>query len=400
MSVDLADPKNFQDAVPHAEFERLRNEAPVHWTPTQFGTATGGFWSLTRYADVAAATRDTQTFSSSLGICYPVNYDEPPLMVDNVNYADPPRHGQLRQHISSAFAARVVAGFEGWITEQVRIILDGLEGRGECDLVPLVAVELPARVICSVMGVPEDKRRQVVTWIEKFFARLGSDGGQEVARAATEAILNFAVELRDASEDLLADDTMLGELARAERDGTKFTDSEFMQMFMTLLVGGFESTATLIAQSLRLLLEDPEIAAQARIAYEHNQIRELVDEFLRYITPVQHMARHATKDIELHGQTIRKGDMVLLWYASANRDSAIFENPHDFDAFRKPNRHQAFGAMGGPHFCIGANLARLEVQILLREMFSRNIKITRNGTPKRGVSVFVNQLDSLPVVCE
>jgi cytochrome P450 len=321
-------------------------------------------------------------------------------MVDNVNYADPPRHGELRAHISSAFAARVVAGFEGWITEQVRIILDGLDGRGECDLVPLVAVELPARVICSVMGVPEDKRTQVVTWIEKSFARLRPDGGQEVARAATEAMLNFAVELRDANEDILADDTMLGELARAERNGTKFTDSEFMQMFMTLLVGGFESTATLIAQSLRLLLEDPEIAAQARNAHEHNQIRQLVDEFLRYITPVQHMARHATKDIELHGQTIRKGDMVLLWYASANRDSEIFENPHHFDAFRKPNRHQAFGAIGGPHFCIGANLARLEVQILLREMFSRDIKITRNGTPNRGVSVFVNQLDSLPVVCE
>jgi cytochrome P450 len=261
-------------------------------------------------------------------------------------------------------------------------------------------VELPARVICSVMGVPEDKRTQVVTWIERSFARLRPDGGQQVAREATEAMLSFAVELRDASEDILADDTMLGELARAERDGTKFTDSEFMQMFMTLLVGGFESTATLIAQSLRLLLEDPDIAAQTRIAHENNQIRELVDEFLRYITPVQHMARHATRDIELHGQTIHEGDMVLLWYASANRDAEVFENPHHFDASRKPNRHQCFGALGGAHFCIGANLARLEMQILLREMFSRNIKISPNGTPKRGVSVFVNQLDSLPVVCE
>jgi cytochrome P450 len=195
----------------------------------------------------------------------------------------------------------VVARFEGWITERVNIILDDLEGRGECDLVPQVAVELPARVICSVMGVPEDKRTQVVTWIEKSFARLRSDGGQEVPRAATEAMLSFAVELRDATEDILADDTMLGELARAERDGTKFTDSEFMQMFMTLLVSGFESTATTIAQSLRLLLEDPDIAAQDRIAYENNQIRELGEEFLRYITPVQHMTRYAIKDVELHG---------------------------------------------------------------------------------------------------
>jgi cholest-4-en-3-one 26-monooxygenase len=399
MSVDLSDPKSFHDAVPHEEFERLRNEAPVHWTPTDFGTATGGFWSLTRYADVAAASRDTETFTSTLGMSYPCNYEETKVMVDNVSYTDPPRHTHLRSHVSTAFAPRVVRRFEDWITERVRIILDGLEGRGECDLVPLVAVELPAQVICSVMGVPEDRRPQVIAWIDKVFARLRADGGQEVSLKATEALLNFAMELRDASEDLIADDTMLGALALAERGGMKMTDSEFMQMFMTLLVAGFETTHTMIAQTLRLLLEDPEIAAQARKAYENNQIRELGEEFLRYTTPAMHMARHATKDIELHGQTIHKGDMVLLWYMSANRDAETFQNPHTFDISRQPNPHQAFG-MGGPHFCVGAHLARLEVQILLRELLSRNIKITLNGTPKRGVSVFINQLVSLPVVCE
>jgi cholest-4-en-3-one 26-monooxygenase len=399
MSVDLSDPKSFHDAVPHEEFERLRNEAPVHWTPTDFGTATGGFWSLTRYADVAAASRDTETFTSTLGMSYPCNYEETKVMVDNVSYTDPPRHTHLRSHVGTAFAPRVVRRFEDWITERVRIILDGLEGRGECDLVPLVAVELPAQVICSVMGVPEDRRPQVIAWIDKVFARLRADGGQEVSLKATEALLNFAMELRDASEDLIADDTMLGALALAERDGMKMTDSEFMQMFMTLLVAGFETTHTMIAQSLRLLLEEPGIAAQARTAYESNTIRELGEEFLRYTTPAMHMARHATKDVELHGQTIHKGDMVLLWYVSANRDAETFQNPHAFDVSRHPNLHQSFG-MGGPHFCVGAHLARLEVQILLRELLSRNMKITLNGSPKRGVSVFINQLVSLPVVCE
>jgi cholest-4-en-3-one 26-monooxygenase len=399
MSVDLSDPKSFHDAVPHEEFERLRNEAPVHWTPTDFGTATGGFWSLTRYADVAAASRDTETFTSTLGMSYPCNYEETKVMVDNVSYTDPPRHTSLRAHVSTAFAPRVVRRFEDWITERVRIILDGLEGRGECDLVPLIAVELPAQVICSVMGVPEDRRPQVIGWIDKVFARLRADGGQEVSLKATEALLNFAMELRDASEDLIADDTMLGALALAERGGMKMTDSEFMQMFMTLLVAGFETTHTMIAQSLRLLLEEPDIAAQARTAYENNQIRELGEEFLRFTAPAMHMARHATKDIEWHGQTIHKGDMVLLWYMSANRDAETFQNPHVFDVSRHPNPHQSFG-MGGPHFCVGAHLARLEVQILLRELLSRNIKITLNGTPKRGVSVFINQLVSLPVVCE
>jgi cholest-4-en-3-one 26-monooxygenase len=396
MSVDLSDPKNFQDAVPHEEFERLRNEDPVHWTPTSIGTSSGGFWSLTRFADVLAASRDPETFTNTLGMRYPCNYEEVQMLGDNIIFNDPPRHGELRRIIATAFAARVVARFEGWITERVRIILDALDGRGECDLVPLVAAELPSQVICSVMGVPDDKREQVVEWTHTSFDLAHA----EASTAATGALLDFARELRDAKEDLVADVTMLGELARAERHGVKVTDSEFMQLFMALLTAGFQGTHTLIAQSLRLLLEDPEIAAQARIAHENNQIGQLVEEFLRYITPVQHMVRHATKDVELHGQTIRKGDMVLLWYVSANRDADVFENPHHFDAFRKPNRHQCFGAAGGPHFCIGANLARLEVQILLREMFARDIKIIPNGTPTRGVSVFINQLTSLPVICE
>jgi cholest-4-en-3-one 26-monooxygenase len=394
MSVDLSDPKNFQDRVPHEEFERLRNEAPVHWTPTSIGTSSGGFWSLTRFADVVAASRDPETFTNTLGMRYPCNYEEVQMLADNIIFNDPPRHGQLRQIIGTAFAPRVVARFEDWITERVRIILDGIEGRGECDLVPLVAVELPSQVICSVMGVPDDKRAQVVEWIATSFVLTDP----EASTAATGALLNFGRELRDAKEDLVADVTMLGELARAERDGTKITDSEFMQTFMALLAAGFQGTHTLIAQSLLLLLEDPEIAAQARIAYENNQIRELVEEFLRYITPVHHMVRHATRDVELHGQTIRKGDMVLLWYVSANRDADVFPNPHQFDAFRTPNRHQSFG-LGGPHFCIGAHLARLEVQILLRELFSRNIKIALDWAPKRGESVFINELVSLPVVC-
>jgi cholest-4-en-3-one 26-monooxygenase len=399
LRVDLSDAKSFLDEVPHAEFERLRREDPLCWTPASAGTATGGFWSLTRYADIEAATRDPETFSSHLGIQYPCNYDEVPMMADNVSYNDPPRHRHLRAHVGNAFAARVVARFEGWITDTVRTILDGLEDRGECDLVPLVAVELPAQVICSVMGVPDDKRRQVIEWIDSWFARMHPGGGAERANAAMVAMLGFAMQLRESTEDLLADDTMLGALARYERDDTKITDSEFMQMFMTLLVAGFETTHTAIAQTLRLLLEDPDIAAQARKAHETDQVRELSEEFLRYISPALHMARHATKDIELHGQTVHKGDMVLLWYVSGNRDTDVFDNPHQFDAFRKPNRHQTFGAIGGPHFCIGASLARLELQILLRELLSRDIKITPNGIPKRGASVFINQLTSLPVTC-
>ncbi|MVZ99878.1 cytochrome P450 [Actinomadura sp. LD22] len=263
---------------------------------------------------------------------------------------------------------------------------------------PLVAVELPAQVICSVMGVPDDMRGQVVRWADEIFSRQRTEDGPERALAAIQNVMQYALELRDASRGA-TNDNMLGELAEAERAGVKITDGQFMQLFMSLLIAGFETTHTLIGQSLRMVLEDPDVAAQARAAQANGQIRELVEEFLRYITPAMHMARHATRDVELHGTRIRKGDMVLLWHVSANRDASVFDDPHRFDSLRKRNTHQSFGG-GGPHFCIGNHLARLEVQILYRELLSRDLKITLNGRPERGWSVFIDQLLSLPVVCE
>ncbi|WP_029430722.1 cytochrome P450 [Blastococcus sp. URHD0036] len=398
MAVDLSDPKSFHHAVPHEEFERLRNEEPLSWTPTASGTATGGFWSLTRAADVAAASRDTQTFTSTLGICYPSNYEESAMMVDNVMFNDPPEHAQVRKLAGAAFTPRMVARFADWITERVDIILDGLEGRGECDLVPLIAVELPIQVICSVMGVPDEDRTRVVQWADEIFGREREDIGPERATAATMAVMQYAMELRAKNRDVQSDN-MLGELASFERDGVKITDSQFMQMFMALLIAGFETTHTLISQSFRLMLEQPEIAEQARVAITEGRSRALVDEFLRQVTPAMHMARHATRDVEMHGKTIKKGDMVLLWFVSANRDAEVFTDPHTFNIDRRPNPHQAFGG-GGPHFCIGAHLARLEVQILLERLVARDIRITSNGEPTRGWSTFINQLFALPVVCQ
>jgi len=188
------------------------------------------------------------------------------------------------------------------------------------------------------------------------------------------------------------------ELATAERDGVQITDTMFMQLWFSLLIAGFETTHTLIGQSLRLILEDPTVAEQARTAVAQGKVRELVDEFLRVVTPAMHMARHTTRDVEMHGSIIHEGDMVVLWFVAGNRDASVFPDPHRFDYLRRPNVHQSFGG-GGPHFCIGNHLARLEVMILLREIFSRDLKITLNGAPERGWSVFINQLFSLPVIC-
>jgi len=290
---------------------------------------------------------------------------------DNVIQNDPPRHTEIRWLVGAAFTPRMVARFSDWITDQVKVILDGLTGRGACDLVPLVAAELPAQVICSLMGVPDDKRRQVVQWADQIFSESRYEDGIQRSNAASQAVMEYALELRDQGWDV----------------------------WFSLLIVGFETTHTLIGQSLRMILENPGIVEQARTAVAGGKVRELVDEFLRVITPAMHMARHATRDVELHGTTIHEGDMVLLWYVAGNRDPSVFDEPHRFDYRRKPNTHQSFGG-GGPHFCIGNHLARLEVQVLLQEMFSRDLKISLNGEPERGWSVFINQLFTLPVICE
>ncbi|SNQ45301.1 conserved hypothetical protein [Frankia canadensis] len=401
MNINLADPQSFSAAVPHEEFERLRREAPVHWTPTPSGAARGGFWSLTRYADIVNASRAPETFSNSKGICYPVRSggaEGAHPMADNVIYNDPPRHTEIRSLVAAAFTKRMVSRFAGWITEVVDTIVDDLHGRGSCDLVPLVAVELPARVICSVIGVPLEQRSQVVAWTNDLFSREDPNGGAERADAALRATMAYAVEMRYAQSDS-ADTSMIKELAVAERDGAKISDSMYQQLVMSLLTAGFETTHTLIGQSMRLILENPDIEAQAYAAARAGDTVGLVEEFLRYVTPAMHMARHATHDVVLHDTEIKAGDTVLLWHVSANRDAEVVDRPHTFDSARSRHPHQSFGA-GGPHFCIGNQLARLEVQILLRELLTRGPKITLDGTPERGWSVFINQLRSLPVVCQ
>jgi cytochrome P450 len=313
-------------------------------------------------------------------------------------FNDPPRQTELRSYLGAAFTPRMVNRFADWITEQVDAIIASITGRGECDLVPLVAVELPAQVICSVIGVPAEQRAQVVAWAETIFGRLRPDIGPEKAVAAIQEVMRYALELRDAISGS-SDMNMITELAKAERDGVKITDSEYMQLIMSLLIAGFETTHTLIGQGMRLILENPGIEAQARAAAESGNTRNLVEEFLRYVTPAMNMVRHPTRDVEVHDTVIKKGESVLLWFVAANRDGSVFNEPHTFDASRAPNPHQTFGA-GGPHFCIGNHLARLELQILFRELMTRGPKITLNGQPTRGWSIQINQLRSLPVICE
>jgi cytochrome P450 len=400
--IDLSDPRSFADAVPHEAFARMRYTPGLYWQPTTLGVANGGFWAVTRFADIVAVERDPQTFSSSRGAGYPLTNQDPelPFVRDNLMHADPPRHTALRAAAASGFGPRVVSNFEPWVREIVDQVLDGLEGKSEFDVVVELAQTIPALVIARVLGVPPEDRDLIVNWtLAVFAATQDTEGLKEGegtgARAAamTQEQLAYSRKIREYKRDHPADDmfTMLGKCA----DRGEITEGEFL-MWMVLMMGaGFETTHTAIGQSLRMYLESPEIAALTDRALEEGVMDRAVDEYLRMITPAMEMARTATRDVEFAGEQIRKDDLLVLYFIAANRDPAFFKDPERFDPWRREKTSLVFGS--GVHRCIGSFLAKLEVRVLFEALHRRGIKLRLNGEPKRGWSIFINQLQSLPV---
>jgi cholest-4-en-3-one 26-monooxygenase len=391
--IDLSDPRSFADGPPHDVFDELRRTAPVSWNSTASGAPNGGFWSLTRFADCSQVSRDTSSFTSTQGMCYPADPRQAHSMVDNVMWNDPPRHTRIRGLASRGFSTRVVSRFEGWVRETVVDILDGLPSGETFDAVELVAAELPAQVIASVMGAPVEDRHRIVQWANEIFGR-EEPGGMERSQRAIGEVFAYADELRAIKRREPAAD-MITDLSNAEYEGVPITSSEFQQFVMALLIAGFETTHTLIAQTLRLMSEEPAIDGEVRTTTAVDGGRSAVEELLRYITPAMQMARVATRPVSIRDVEINPGDMVVMWYVAANRDPDVFDDPHTFRAGRAPN-HSSFGA-GGPHYCIGQQLARLEGRILLQEMVRRDVRFDVAGPPRRRPTVFINALQTLPI---
>jgi cholest-4-en-3-one 26-monooxygenase len=348
---------------------------------------------LTRFADCSQVSRDTSNFTSTQGICFPTDARAAQVMVDNVLFSDPPRHTRIRGLASRGFSTRVVARFEDWVRETVVGIFDSLPSGETFDAVQLVAAELPAQVIASVMGAPVEDRHRIVQWANEMFAR-EEPGGMERAQRARGEVFAYAVELREIKRREPAAD-MITDLSNAEYEGVPITDGEFQQFVMSLLIAGFETTHTLIAQTLRLMCEEPTIDHEVRTSTAVDGGRAAVEELLRYITPAMEMARVATRAVEIGDVEINQGDMVVMWYVAANRDPEVFDDPHAFRIGRTPN-HASFGA-GGPHYCLGQQLARLEGRILLQEIVRRDLRLDLAGPPQRRPTVFINALATLPV---
>ncbi|MEV6657268.1 cytochrome P450 [Nocardia fluminea] len=396
---NLTDPETFVSGVPFDAFASIREMPGLHWQPAAIGTDHGGFWVVTRFADILEAEANPAVFSSQRGPSWPLSNN--PVSTDlSVNplynhlvAMDPPRHSRVRRVAAAAFGPRVVKNFEPWVREIVTGVLDHVDGLDDFDYVTEIAQAIPSAVIAQIQGVPRSERQFVVDKTILTFAALASGDFEATMKNVREVEDYYRTTLVPQKRRDPQDDMTTVILHACERGDV--TEGEMYDFLNLLQTAGYETTHTAIGQSMRMILEDPEVAERTFRGIEELGADKVVDEFLRLISPPMYMTRSATQDTELGGQMIRKDDVLNLYFIAANRDPAVFDEPDKFDPWRKETATLAFGS--GPHRCIGSALAKLEMRILFEEMTKRGFKFEQNGKPERGWSVFINQLNSLPV---
>ncbi|KAA9160526.1 cytochrome P450 [Amycolatopsis acidicola] len=392
-TVELTDPNVWLEGVPHDTFDRLRREEPVSWHEPE----TGGYWALTRQADIAAVSKDQEHFTSTQGDLYP--FPPPEVLAEQADMMmlmDPPDHTRLRKLVQKSFTPRVVSKFDSWIREVVVRVLDDAAKLEKFDFIHEIASRVPGLVIAAILGIDRDEDRDYVVECATDVFAVNEPNGMERHVRGLQNMAGFAAKMREIKREHPADD-MITALNDARDDaGRPLADGEYMKYVVLLTMAGFETTHTAIGQAMRLMLENPEIDAEIRAAIGRGESGAAVEELLRYITPINYFARVATSDVEIGGKTVRKGQMVLMFYPAANRDPEVFTDPHRFDVTRSPNQHMAFGG-GGVHHCMGNHVARLEVKIFLEEFVARQEKLVLDGAPVRGANLFVNQVLALPV---
>jgi cholest-4-en-3-one 26-monooxygenase len=374
----------FYAADAHRHFTWMREHAPVYWD------ATASLWGVARYEDVLAVSRDPQTFCNGQGM----RPDAPslPYMIN----LDDPLHKQRRALVNKGFTPRRIAEREARIREICVDLIERAKARGRFDFVKDVAAWLPLIVIGDMLGVAPEAHADLLKWSDEMLEFSGSPDPDNMARAQT-AFLGY----RDYHVRVLAErrtrpqDDLVSILAHAEIDGARLDDEEVLMETLLILIGGDETTRHVISGGMYELLRHPD--QHRRLIADPTQVPTAVEEMLRWVTPIQNMARTATADVTLGGQRIKAGDKLLLLYPSANRDAAVFRDPQAFNIDRAPNEHLAFGY--GAHFCLGASLARLELRVMFEELLPRlpTLKLVSDDPPPRRPSNFITGIESLPV---
>ncbi len=389
--VDLGDVRYWTDGPPHAIFERLRSEEPVHWSPMATWPGEPGFWSVTRAEDVHAVSRDWQTFSSETGGFLAAN-NAVPLPFLNAMFIgmDPPRHDRIKALFQRGFTPKRIADHEETVRQITTNVLDSLDTGATVDLAGEVAQPIVSRVIGRFAGVPEeddtvwaDIAARGIAFGDPELQPEGSEAVmEEIAGKFVPRVLAFANERRDNPTDDLTSVLVHGEV-----DGERLEDHEIVFGFALLLTGGNDSTKATYSNGMIGLLQNRE--QMQKLIDDPALIPDAIEEFLRMYPAFAHMRRTATKDTELGGKLIKAGDKVVMWYPSSNRDEAVYECPHQLDVERRPE-HQAFGA-GGRHFCLGTALARLELRIMFEETLARFPNMELAEEPEAVRALFMNQ---------
>jgi cholest-4-en-3-one 26-monooxygenase len=396
--VDLLDLDRFRRGEHHEMFRRLRAEAPISWHDRAVGR---GFWNVVKYADVVDVNRDHRHFSSEMG---GVDITDPQEVGDGtfeprgvmLLYMDPPKHTRYRLLVNKGFTPRMVGLLEQYLRHRSILIVDNIIERGECDLVEDLASELPLQAIAEIMGVPQEDRKLLFTWSNRMIGVNDPEYGTDDAMLASAELYAYVNELAKRRRTDPRDD-IVTKLINAEVEGDKLSELEFDMFMLLLTVAGNETTRNTTAWGMHALMEHPTSYAALRENLDDPQrFNRAIEEILRWASPVLHFRRTATEDTVIHGQPIGTGDKVVMWYVSANRDEDVFADPYAFDIERHPNDHVAFGG-GGVHFCLGANLARMELRIIFHEILRRFADMRPAGAPEMLRSNFIGGIKHLPV---
>ena len=386
-------------------FATLRRERPVSFHQEPYIESLPfprgpGFWSLTRHADILEASRKPEIFCSGKGSNIG-DLPEPFLeFFGSMINMDDPRHARLRRIVSAAFTPRVLQQVEDDVRRAAREIVDSVIEKGECDFVTDVAARLPLQIICNLMGIPASQHDLI---FERTNVILGAGDPEYVPDPSqiVPKLLRSGAELAQLVQELGRERRknptrdLTSALVNATVDGESLNDSELGSFFVLLVVAGNETTRNAISHGVKALHDHPEQKAIWQADFER-VAPTAVEEIVRWATPVIHFRRTATCDTEIGGQAIREGEKVVLWYCSGNRDEAVFDDPFRFDVRRQPNPHVAFGGPG-PHYCLGAHLARREITVMFRELLGRIPDLEVVGEPDRLQSFFIHGLKHMPV---
>ncbi|MGI9576936.1 MAG: cytochrome P450 [Microthrixaceae bacterium] len=397
--VDLLDPDRFVAGEHHEMFKVLREQSPVHWHDEPDGS---GFWSITKLRDLQDANRDVETFSSELGGTQRMDIADAGEVFDTRGHmlidTDPPKHTRYRRIVNKGFTPRMIGLLEEHLQYRAELIVDDVIESGEAEFVADLAAELPLQAIAELMGIPQEDRHLIFEWSNTLIGSTDPD-----MAADEDAPHQAAMELYAYSNALAAErrenprDDIVTKLINADIDGDALTELEFDMFMLLLSVAGNETTRTATAGGMNALFDHPEQMAKLRAnLHDDDYVLRATDEILRWSTPVMHFRRTAAVDTEVRGVPIAKGDKVVLWHVSANRDEEVFDDPFNFDLERTPNEHIAFGG-GGAHFCLGANLARVELRIIFREILSRMQNLEKAAEPSILRSNFIAGIKELPV---